>query len=322
MRVSQLQNVTWAGNVLVLAGLVWVGVQFKDALKLKAAKDLKWDVQKAAADGPRWPGDLAGFAHIWTTPINGKVPPPPPPPSTQVKQVDEIAEFKGKIKYLGAFDFLRQPDKTTARVSFEGKELGITPGCSIGGFQFVEVSLDDAKKTAKLSFRDPKKGVVFSVEQTVPQTPALTDPSHPPFTPGYDNRVQPGRVTEKGPLDLQSYPVPSTGEWIITTDELEWIEEFYEKDVWAGLKAEPDVDAQGVSRGVKILSPLEMLPLATSHGVGTGDVVRAINDVPMTSKDDILAYLRGKGRGLEKYVVTVDSGGKSRTVVYRVQRRP
>src|SRR5262245_55164788 len=145
MRVSQIQNLTWAGNVLVLAGLVWVGMQFWEARKQKSVKEWKWDTQKASAEGPRWPGELSTFAHIWQTPISGKVPPPPKPPETQVIKVDKVQEFKGKLKYYGGWEFPGQPELSTARVNFEGKDWSISPGSKLGGFQLVGFALDDVK---------------------------------------------------------------------------------------------------------------------------------------------------------------------------------
>ena len=180
MRVSQIQNLTWAGNFLVLAGLVWVGVEFWNSRKLKAAEPPKWDTQKASAEGPRWPGEIAAFTHIWQTPISGRVPPPIKPPEAVVVKVDKVAEFKGKLKYFGGWQFPGQPELSTARVNFEGKDWSISPGSTLGGFQLIEFTLDDAKKTAKLVFNNPETGAPFAVEQPQSQAAPLSDSNFPP----------------------------------------------------------------------------------------------------------------------------------------------
>src|SRR5262245_23690246 len=128
MRVSQIQNLTWAGNVLVLGGVVWVGLQFWQVKNAKAAADPAW--AKAHTDDvgkQRWPGDRAAFNHIHATPIGGKVP-PPPETKKEVIKVDRATEFKGKLKYLSGVQFPNSPEISLARVGFEGKELWIQPG--------------------------------------------------------------------------------------------------------------------------------------------------------------------------------------------------
>jgi hypothetical protein len=321
MRVSQIQNLTWAGNVLLLGGLVWVGFQFWEARKQKTAKEWKWESQKVSTDGPRWPGDLAAFTHIWQTPINGKVPPPPVKPSEVVAKVDKVQEFKNKLKYYGGMEFPGQPELSTARVNFEGKDWSICPGGTLGGFQLVEFTLDDAKKLARLVFRDPATGSNFTVEQPPSLVPPISDPNVPLFKKRFGNAVQEGAVPENGPLDATAFPDPKTGEIVIPEEEQAWLELYGQKNIWANLDTKPDVDAQGVSHGVKIMKSPEVAPLTPTHDVGVGDVVRSINGVPMTSKEDILNYLRGAGKGQTLYKVEIENAGKVRTVVYRLSRR-
>jgi hypothetical protein len=321
MRVSQIQNLTWAGNVLVLAGLVWVGLQFWNARKLKAPEPPKWDTQKAGVEGPRWPGELSAFTHIWQTPINGKVPPPPPPPNKEPPKVDRVAEFKSKVKYAGGWEFTEQPERSIARVNFEGKEVSISPGATLGGFQLVQYTLDAEKKTAKLVFLNPENLEPFAIEQPQSAAPPLTGPGNEPVKRGASDLIKDGIVTELGPLPRTAYTEPGSGDIVIPEEEQVWLEHFGEKNVWNNLATKPDVDSQGVSRGVRIMAAPEVPPLKPSHGIVAQDVVRSINGEPMTSKEDILNYLRGKGRGLARYEVVVDNGGKTRTVVYRVPAR-
>src|SRR5678810_917179 len=99
MRVSQIQNLTWAGNVLVLGCVVWVGLQFWRVKNAKPPAEEAWKKAKTDDLGKqRWPGERTAFNDIHVTPINGKVP-PPPEVAKPVVQVDPTTEFKAKLKY-------------------------------------------------------------------------------------------------------------------------------------------------------------------------------------------------------------------------------
>src|SRR5438067_2196372 len=69
MRVSQIQNLTWTANVLVLAGLGWVGWQFWQTHKTKPSLEWKWPEIKGALS-VNAPKDLGIYAPIWSVPIN------------------------------------------------------------------------------------------------------------------------------------------------------------------------------------------------------------------------------------------------------------
>jgi hypothetical protein len=209
---------------------------------------------------------------------------------------------------------------STARVKYDGKDLSVTPGGRIGDFQLIQYTVDTPKKTAKLVFKHPDTGAPMTFEQGTTTLPDLTGPGNEPFKKVYDG-IQEGPVAEGGPLESRAYQDPATGDWVIPADEQNWISNWGEKDLWTKLATKPDADAQGVSHGVRVLSmPETGTPLAPSHGITQGDTIRSINGVAMTSKEDIANYLRGPGKGLERYEVVVDTGGSERRIVYRVPR--
>jgi len=326
MRVSQIQNLTWAGNLLVLGGLVWVGMKFWEVNKLGKQKPVELVWQKAKTDDvgkQRWPGDLAAFAHIWKTEVNGKVPPPPPPVNKDPPKPDKIAEFKGKLKYVGGWEFTQEPDRSTARINFDGKDMSISPGNSVGGFQlrsftFNRSDPDPLKWTVRLVFVSPE-GVDVVVDQAQSTMPSIVDRNAPPIKKGYGGPVAEGRVTVDH-VECKGY-LRDDGAWQIPDDEVAWLEAFGEEKVWSKLATQPAVGKDGVARGLRLMSfPEAGTPLAPSHGIGQGDVVTAINGVPVASKEDIMNYLRGAGRGLTKYVVDVEKDGAKRQVVYIVRR--
>ena len=80
MRINQIQNLCWLGNVLVFAGMAFVGFQFYDAFKIRRqVAKYTWpdDANARAPDVGKWPPAINRFTHVWKTPVNGKVPPPP-----------------------------------------------------------------------------------------------------------------------------------------------------------------------------------------------------------------------------------------------------
>ena len=331
MRVSQLQNLTWAGNVVVLVGLAWVGVVFWEASKKKPAPEWAWPKVKVGAEGAKWPGDLAAFTHVWKTEIGGKVPPPPAAPTADKPKEDRWTEFKNKFKYLSGWECIGQSWRSTVNVNFEGKDCVIRPGDEIGGFQLLQFTLvpvvsakPDADKrpvnVARVVFRNPENGLAMPIDQAaVPQT--LSDTKNPLFVKEYGANVRPDTINETDPLPQKAYLDPGTNEWIVPADEQVWIERFAEKAVLGKLAAKPETDAQGATRGLRILAFPEIgTPLAPSHGIGQGDVVRSINGVAIASKNDVLDYLRGAGKALDRYEVVVETDHAERTIVYRVPR--
>ncbi len=327
MRVSQIQNLTWAGNVLVLAGLVWVGLQFWESKKPKTVAELAWPKGKVGAVDQRWPGELPAFTHIVKTPISGVVPPPPPPPVKEIVKVDRAAEFKAKLKIGGGLENVTQPERSLARVNYDGKDSWIQPGNTVAGFQLVQFTMFTTKKPgapptmmARLVFRHPEVKDDVVIEQPPSNLPPLTSDDNTPVKKTLGQGVEPGPILENQTPEPSAFRDPATGHWIIPFTEQLWIETFGEKNIWSKLATEPVVDAQGVARGVRFKTFPESGTPLVPHGIGQGDVVVSINKVSVGSKEDILNYLRGEGKGLERYDVLIDTNGATRTEVYIVRR--
>lgn len=327
MRVSQIQNLTWAGNVVVLAGLVWVGLQFWETKKAKASPEPVWPKGKIGAVDQRWPGELPAFQHIYTTPINGKPPPPPAPPVKVEPKVDRTVEFRAKMKITGGLENVSQPERSLARVNYDGKDSWIQPGNSVAGFQLVQFTMYAVKKPggpptnmARMVFRHPEVKDDVVIEQAPSNLPPLTSDDNTPVKRTLGPGVEPGPILETQTPDPSAFRDPETGHWIIPATEQLWIETFGEKNIWSKLATEPVLDAQGVARGVKFKTIPEQGTPLVPHGIGQGDVVVSINKVAVGSKEDILNYLRGDGKGLERYDVVIDTNGSIRTEVYVVRR--
>jgi hypothetical protein len=336
MRVSQIQNLTWAGNVLVLGCVVWVGLQFWRVKNQKPPVEDPWKKAKTDDVGKqRWPGERSAFDDIHKTPINGKPPPPPAPPAPPVK-IDRTTEFKGKLKYLSGVQFPSSPEMSLARVTYDGKEMWIQPGDDVGGFRLIEFnlvpvkqpaaapgkpSLKDESKLARMVFRNPDAADPLVIEQPDPQSKPLLEAGKGLVeTPAETEGIKRGRCPKSGPLRNTGFQ-ETGGDWIITDDEQLWIELYGDELLLPNLGMKPETDSAGNPRGVRITAlPESKTPLAPSHGLFMGDVIRSINGVAVSSKEEIVEYLRGPGKGLPKYKLVVELNGAERTVVYRVPR--
>ena len=336
MRVSQIQNLTWAGNVLVLGGVVWVGIGFWKVKTAPPVPEPAWvDTKTDDVGKQRWPGEMSAFEVIFKTPINGKVP-PPPEAKKEVVKLDRTAEFKGKLKYVTGVEFPNTPERSLARVTYEGKDVWLQPGDDLSGFRLIEFRLIPVKpqlgadgkpapqefgRTAHMVFNNPDdQAKPLTIDQPDPTSkPLVADGKGPVEIVPETNDIKPGRISEAGALK-GAFQEPG-GDWIITDDEQLWIEAWGDKHVVPNLAMKPETDANGTPRGAKITAlPESKTPLAPSHGLVVGDVIRSINGVAVNSKEEILEYLRGPGRGLNRYEVLVDTNGTEHTVVYRVPR--
>jgi hypothetical protein len=331
MRVNQIQNLTWAANVLLLGGLAWVGMSFWRVKTTKPSIDLAWPkAGKTDEIRPRWPGEIAGFAHISTTPISGAVPPPPEKTAAPVK-LDRTTEFTSKLKYLGGFEFLTHPELTIVRLSYDGKEMSVNPGQEIGttGFQLQGVVVKrekDAKGevqvTHVLTFKNPDTGATFPIPFAQAPGAPLTDERIAKFERVLGDGLERAVPKENAKLAATPFTDPASGDVIIPEESQDWIRAHGEKSLLGTLGTETAVDKEGRPKGLRVKSaPGQNTPLGVSSGVYPEDVLLSINGVPVTSKEEVLLYLRGDGKGLDKYVVVLDRAGQEKTVVYRIPRR-
>jgi hypothetical protein len=327
MRVSQIQNLTWTAHVLVLAGVGWVGLQFWATRARNPALEWAWPTVRPVGPDETKSKDLTAYGPIWEVPIGGFVPksikdaPPPPPP-------DRWTEFQSKLAGVGGFQVVPDDARSVARLRYAGRDISVKPGCDVGGagFQLTKWTLTthaDRSRTMSLVFRDLKEGVDRTKDERIPAPSGLVGTGAPPVKRPCRGGFVGDEVPENGPLDTKAYEDPVTHEWVIPDAEQDWIELYGEKNILAQVPTKPDVDAQGVSHGLKIVGSIEGAApaLAASHGIDPGDIVRSIDGVAVTSKEDVLDYLRGDGKGRTTYAVVLDRDGKERTVVYRVPRR-
>ena len=335
MRVSQWQNIAWTADAFALGLVVLAGIQFAALIRAKAPPVPGWTSADAgAAAASRWPGERSAFDDIHSTPIGGPRP-APPTGAPEKPPVDPAQAFRDGLVYLSGAEFPDSPERSLVYVRFDGKELWLRPGDFVGksGFQLIEftivagrtpdaVTQRNVPRIVRLAFAPPAGGEPVWIEQPDPQSDPLVAPGRPePPRPFEDvAAIRRGRVPLAGLLGNQGYRRPN-GEWVISEDEQIWIEEWGETHLLPHLGMRTEWDAAGNPRGVRITElPETNTPLAPSHGLCVGDVVRSINGVALSSKDDLVEYLRGPGKGLYLYRVVVETDGAERTIRYRVPR--
>lgn len=334
MRVSQVQTLVWVGNVLLLAATGWVGYEFWQAKKAQSQlPPIEWPIaDKATATGPRWPGDLAKFEHIWKTPLNGLVPPPPKTDKPEERpKLDPVNEFKKKVKVLAAWVGEPAADATIVNIEWGGKPLSIGLGYVIDDnvegksfrWQLQKVTARKSDGGGVLQFvsaQVEKDGGRVVVEQPVtPSGTLATDPK--PFKPVFEKGIDPESVSSTVLVE-QAFRDPDTGAWTVPVAETDWWQVHGEGLVLNTLKTQDVTAPDGRKLGVKLMShPGEGTVVGTDRGMSKGDIIKSINGVAVGSMGDVMLYLRGEGRDLPKYVVVVERDGAERTLTYKVARR-
>lgn len=339
MRISQLQNICWAANGVVLLGVGFVVMQFVETYKERGRiAEVEWPETEKKGIDRRWPGDVRAFTEIWETPVNGVVPPPPDVPVEEVATIAPEEQFKKDFEYVSGILFLGAPHRSTAEIRYRPASPADTKTIGLGDllagspkgdkWQFIAFFHDPAIQRKVLMFRNQKLGKLVRMEEPEKPPVSLTAPApSAPLPPGIDPKADfPKPTVEVDRIVPAAWPhheYPNLDRWIVPQAELEWWERFGEEEVLAKLQVKEHADESGVSRGLKIMSePGDGTPVESGRGIIQGDVIKSVNGVPIRSLADIVRFLRGEGRGLDRYEVLVESKtGLERTVTYEIRRR-
>lgn len=323
MRIRQVQTLVWCANVLVLAGAGWVGWTFFQTKRSQGTlAKVTWPESTAGIDLKPWPGDVRGFAHIWDTPVNGLVPKPPEEAKGPVVPVDPRAQFKGKVTLVSGLEFPRSTSQTTVLLTFGGSARVMRLGEFLddGGRQWQLTSFvvrrTDGSAVAKFSTGEFE----VEVEQKLAAlADLLKSGGDGPFRAVFDPNGPFQDVVKRERVDRQAWF--ADGAWNIPWEEALWWERWGEEDVLRKLVTRTETDAAGALRGVRIASQPAAPALRGPRGIAQGDVLISVNAVPVRELKDLVAYLRGDGRGLREYTVVLERNGAQQTVLYRVEKR-
>lgn len=331
MRINQIQNLCWAANVIVFAGMAFVGYQFAEAAKTrKDVPEYEWPKRKAVTlDTHRWPGDAKKFEHIWKTYVHGVVPKVVVKDDTPVVKKDPKEVFKKACKYQSGWHWLATPTMTTISVEYNGKEQTVQMGATLDGWQLVgyrfeQKPAEDGKvsRTDVTYWKHARHGSVV-IEQPIAPERIFEGGEGKTFKPEFDPKRISRQPVPKGQIARKAYQDALDSQtWHVPQSEVDWWEDWGESEVWEKLAVRPHKDAEGISHGIKLMStPGPGTALEGDRGLKKDDIIKSINGVPVNSKEDALGYVRGEGKGLKKYVVVYETAGRERTVTYRLSDR-
>ena len=331
MRISQIKTLCWLGNGLVLVGAAYVGLHFWQTFESRGkVAQVEWpDTGGKGAIERRWPGAVTGFTAIWSTPVNGLVPKPPEKTEGPRVPTDPSKIFLAKFQLMTVWTDEGDPFRSVAFLKSSGgsKDAGLLPvrtGERLDGFTFVGIETERGLPTLLFTHPEIEKPVRMSLsgspdqtlaragERLVRELAAATAIAKPV--------TDPSRIERPAFRDIVSDPSGLT--WRMPKEETAWWEDFGEERVLAKLAVQNKQDADGRPVGVTLRSqPGQGTPVGEGRGLGVNDTIKAVNGVPIGTKEDILRYLRGEGRGLTRYEVLVeDETGRERTVVYIIER--
>lgn len=329
MRINQLQTLCWAGNVLVLAGMAWVGYHFVGAVQ-KQRERVEHDWPGSDAPPPDlaapWPPGAAAFVHVWKTPIDGPVPPPPAPPvPPEKRKEDPWGDFKATLKFQSVLEFASTPSATTITLEHAAKTNAYRPGAFIApdwqvvGYRERPAEGDNsAAHVVTFRYLKDKSTHEFVVDQPVPEAikngpvkwgPAFLDP------------ISEGLVSLTK-LERQVYNVVGDDAFHIPHEEMWWWRSFGDQGFEAaGATAQPGNDT--VAAGVLFTRDLHAHPtLRLDRGVLAGDLVVAVNGKPVREPAEVLRYFQGLVEDVRAFALTVRKDGQERTVRFVLDPGP
>lgn len=327
MRIKALKQLLWIVNALLVLGVVGVVMKFfflapTNRKLARSAEDILGEViQQGRRTIERTKPDPAHtyrFTHELA--IFGAPPPPPEVanPETPVAQRSPLARNYELMWTLldprgwGSYAHLAKlPDRKTLTAVEVGEKVD-------GAWKLIRVSLTDAE------FEDEVTGDTVTLERVTTPTIPLNDGSDSPNSG--DAELPPGmEVAKRTPEeDFRLGPVKSAlkkGEnhWEMPAEEGNWLGRNGEQ-VASQLTLKPEQDpATGRPDGVRVVNIAEG-SIARSRGLLPGDKVKSINGTPVNSRGDAISYLKGPGKGLNRYLVVIERKGKIITMTYDVRK--
>jgi hypothetical protein len=322
MRIKGLKKLLWVLNTLLVCGIVAYalfffilgGVRRRGARTPEQALGKLPKATTGIKEADKVPVDF--FRYIHELPINGD-PPPPPVEDTNPEDAVKIPPLAQNYKLLWTKVDTGDPWASFAHLENRktaGEFTDVSRGQKVDRvWKLVEVENDKAK------FEDENgETVLLEVERP--------DASQLGSAPNKDEPDVPDRIGEKPkePVTKDSGPHIEAVEvrpnnWEVPPEEVEYWDDFGEEiaeDVGVLTVTDPETKK---AVGVQIKSIKER-SILNRRGLKTGDILKSINGTPVRSRQDVLNYLKGSGKGLSRYQVVIERNGKDITTSYNVKR--
>ncbi|MEN8152355.1 MAG: PDZ domain-containing protein [Planctomycetota bacterium] len=111
----------------------------------------------------------------------------------------------------------------------------------------------------------------------------------------------------------------SEGVYDVPPEEEEWWGEYGEDEFEKKVALEV-VKVDGKPQGLMFKS-VEKDSMMERRGVRSGDILISINDKPVSSRQGVVNYVKGEGKGLSRYTVVIERNGKEITRTYNVKKK-
>lgn len=328
MRIKALKNLLWAANTLLVLGMVafvLIGFVFSTPSESGPVKAEPPGRGARPTVGNQGPGPILTFKSIFELPISGFPPAPVEPVGPEPERVD-VPPLAQNYDLLWVTIF-PNPIDSYAQLVRKGQSaiIYVRVGAKIEGWKLIEVRRDGSKGVAVFeSTKNPDEKV--TLEQTLPAAVPLENGAP----------AGPREIGDSGPVARANDPVPTydqgpTREAVAVpgdpnhlqfpVEEQRWVEKHAEKIAEeANLETVRDSDT-GKPIGIQVRSFNREDSTLKRYGIREGDILISINGVPMASKAEAIQWLKGAGKGKDRYVGVVLRKGKQVTLTYDVPKR-
>lgn len=327
MRIKALKNLLWAVNSLLVLGMVafvLIGFVFSTpsesgpVMTDRPGGDARPDV------GPAEPGPILSFKAIYGLAISG-FPPAPVIEGPAEPLPEDIPPLAQNFDLLWVTLF-PDPINSYAQLLRKGQTdiRYVRVGGKIEGWKLMEVRREGSKGVAV--FENTKDH-----EQKATLEQALTVAAS--FENGAGTGPRP--LGDSGPVarandEIPSYedgpvreavPVPGDPNHLrFPVEEQRWVGKHTEQIAEeANLETVRDQET-GRAIGIQVRSFNKEDATLKRYGIREGDILISINGVPMSSKAEAIQWLKGAGKGKDRYVGVVLRKGKQITLTYDVPK--
>lgn len=326
MRIKALKNLLWAANTLLVLGMVaFVLIGFVFSTPSESGPVRSDESGRARPPiKPPTPGPILAFKSIYDLAISGF---PPAPVVRDDKPPDEVNVPPLARTYdLLWVTIFPDPIDSYAQLVKKGQTdiVYVRVGAKIEGWKLIEVRREGSKGVAVFeNSKNPDEKA--TLEQTLPAAAPLENGA----------AAGPRPIGDSGPVARANNEIPSyedgpTREAVAVPGDPNHLQFPVEEQRWLGKHAEKiaeeanletvrDQDT-GKAIGIQVRSFNREDSTLKRYGIREGDILISINGVPMSSKAEAIQWLKGAGKGKDRYVGVVLRKGKQITLTYDVPK--
>ncbi len=325
MKVKFWKRSLWALNTILVAGIVAIAVFvfFLGGARIRLARAGAEVLGRANL--PRGEEKIKrstlppamSYRYIYDLPISGQ-PPVTADPAESPGETAPVSPLARNYRLAWTMvdfrDFLHCYAHLVRRDGAKpARTVDVTIGGKVEDWKLVMVRKDEA------DFENTRTGDRVTLKAEREAVPALA--------PAGSGETNPRRGPTLGtrPEDWNSTRPPremvekSPGVWEVPRQTARWWGEYGEERL-QDVSLQPVVNPKTKKpMGLQVRS-IKKGSILERRGIRKGDILRSINGHRVGSRQEAIAYLKGEGRGLTRYVVEIDRDGRILTLTYNVHR--